>query len=138
MRTVRVNTSAPYDILIERGLINSAGDYIKKVTLAKKVMVISDTNVEKLYAEKVVSSLEKNGFETGLFVYEAGEKSKTLDTISAMYSRLADFNMSRKDIIVAFLFIIVLMGIPNGSPHLPYPFFRGSAYELPVVSCNCC
>ncbi len=101
MRTVRVNTSAPYDILIERGLINSAGDYIKKVTSAKKVMVISDTNVEKLYAEKVVSSLEKNGFETGLFVYEAGEKSKTLDTISAMYSRLADFNMSRKDIIVA-------------------------------------
>lgn len=101
MRTVKVNTSAPYDILIERGLINNAGQYIKNVTNAQKTFLITDTNVEKFYAEKVLTSLKNNGFDTDIFVYEAGEKRKTLSTISDMYSRMADFNMSRKDIVVA-------------------------------------
>ncbi len=101
MRKVKVNTSTPYEILIERGLINNAGDYIKNVTRAKKAVIISDTNVVKIYGEKVKSSLEKSGFDTSVFVYEAGEKSKTLDTIADIYNHLADFNMSRKDIIVA-------------------------------------
>lgn len=101
MRTVKVNTSAPYDILIERGLINNAGQYIKNVTNAQKAFLITDTNVEKFYAEKVLTSLKNNGFDTDIFVYEAGEKRKTLSTISDMYSRMADFNMSRKDIVVA-------------------------------------
>ncbi len=101
MRTVKVNTSAPYDILIERGVINNAGQYIKNVTNAKKAFLITDTNVEKFYAEKVLTSLKNSGFDTDIFVYEAGEKRKTLSTISEMYSRMADFNMSRKDIVVA-------------------------------------
>lgn len=101
MRKVKVDTGAPYEILIERGLINNAGEYIREVTPAQKAVVITDTNVEKIYAEKVLSSLKKSGFDTDVFVYEAGEKSKTLDTIARMYSFLVDFNMSRKDIIVA-------------------------------------
>lgn len=101
MRTVKVSTIPSYEILIERGLIKNAGSLIKNVTTAAKVFVITDTNVGKLYADTVVSSLKENGFDADLFVYEAGEKSKTLNTISQMYSRMADFNMSRKDIVVA-------------------------------------
>jgi 3-dehydroquinate synthase len=101
MRTVKVDTSSPYDILIGRGLIKNAGPLVKNVTEAKKITVITDTNVEKIYAEEVVSSLKSSGFDTSLFVYEAGEKSKTLSTIEKMYSHMADFRMSRKDIVVA-------------------------------------
>lgn len=101
MRTVKVSTIPSYEILIERGLIKNAGALIKNVTTAAKVFVITDTNVGKLYADTVISSLKENGFDADLFVYEAGEKSKNLNTISQMYSRMADFNMSRKDIVVA-------------------------------------
>lgn len=101
MRKVRVNTDKPYDILIERGLIKNIGSLVKDVTNASKITVITDTNVEKFYAESVVSSLEKAGFNTSLFVYEAGERNKNLSTISAMYDNMAEFKMSRKDIVLA-------------------------------------
>lgn len=101
MRTVKVDTSSPYDINIGRGLIKNIGPLVKNVAEAEKITVITDTNVEKYYAEKVISSLKNNGFDTSLFVYEAGEKSKNLDTIKNMYSHMADFRMSRKDIVVA-------------------------------------
>lgn len=101
MRTVKVNTNTPYDILIERGLIKDVGPLIKNVTNASKAFVITDSNVEKYYGENVLDSLKKSGFDAELFVYEAGEKRKNLNTISEMYSAMADFKMSRKDIVVA-------------------------------------
>ena len=101
MKTVKVATGRPYDILIERGLINRCGELVRSVTKAQKAVVVTDTNVEKIYAEKVVNSLKAHDFQVELFVFEAGEQSKTLDTIAKMYNCFADFRMSRKDIVVA-------------------------------------
>lgn len=101
MKTVKVSTGRPYDILIERGLINKCGELVRSVTKAQKAVVVTDSNVEKFYAEKVMTSLKDNDFEVELFVFEAGEQSKTLDTIAKMYDCFANFQMSRKDIVVA-------------------------------------
>ena len=101
MRTVRVNTNTPYDILIDRGLIKITGELVGSVSNASKVCVITDSNVCAIYGEAVVNSLKSAGFDTAVFTFEAGEKNKRLETISAMYSFMADFNMSRKDIVVA-------------------------------------
>lgn len=101
MKTVHVSTGNPYDIFIERGIINNCGAYIKDLTSAKRVTVISDSNVAPLYQWKVLNSLEKEGFEVKTHIFRAGEESKTLESISAMYNTLAEFKMTRKDIIVA-------------------------------------
>lgn len=101
MKTVKVATGRPYDILIERGLMNKCGELVRSVTKAQKAVVVTDTNVEKFYAEKVVNSLKDSNFDVELFVFEAGEQSKTLDTIAEMYDCFANFRMSRKDIVVA-------------------------------------
>lgn len=101
MKIVKVATGRPYDILIERGLIDKCGELVRSVTKAQKAIVVTDTNVVKFYGDKVVNSLKEAGFETELFVFEAGEQSKTLNTIAKMYDCFADFRMSRKDIVVA-------------------------------------
>lgn len=101
MKTVKVSTGRPYDIIIERGLINECGKFVRMVTDAGKAVVVTDTNVEKYYAKKVVASLKENGFDVEVFVFEAGEQSKKLSTIEKMYDCFADFRMSRKDIVVA-------------------------------------
>ncbi len=101
MRTVKVNTNTPYDIIIERGLIKKTGELVRGVSNASKVCVITDSNVGAIYGETVVSSLEAAGFDTAMFAFEAGERNKRLGTISAMYSFMADFNMSRKDLVIA-------------------------------------
>lgn len=101
MRTIKVQTGRPYDILIERGLIDRCGQFIKEVSKAQKVCVVTDSNVEKIYAQRVIDSIKEQGFETKLFVFEAGEERKRLSTISDMYGYFADFHMSRKDLVVA-------------------------------------
>lgn len=101
MRTVHVSTGRPYDIYIERGVIENCGAYAKKLSGAQKVTVVTDTNVAPLYLERVQASLQKEGFEVRSHIFTAGEESKHLGTIAEIYNTLADFRMSRKDIIVA-------------------------------------
>ena len=101
MKTVHVDTGRPYDIFIERGIIDCCGEYIKRLSNAEKVVVVSDTNVAPLYQWRVLNSLSKHGLKVNTHIFPAGEGSKTLDTIAEIYKTLADFRMTRRDIIVA-------------------------------------
>jgi len=101
MRTIKVNAGRGYDILIESGIISNCAQYIKKVKNAKKVCLISDTNVIKLYGKVVEQSLTSNGFEVIRFVYEAGEQSKTTATVISMVEFMAENEMTRDDLVVA-------------------------------------
>lgn len=101
MKTVHVNTGRPYDIFIERGIIDLCGEYVKKLSKAEKVVVVTDTNVAPHYKWRVLNSLEQQALRVQSFIYPAGEQSKHLGTISDIYKLLADFHMTRKDIIVA-------------------------------------
>lgn len=101
MRTVHVDTGKPYDIFIERGIINNCGEYISKLSNAEKVTVITDSNVAPHYQWRVLNSLEKAGLEVKTHIFKAGEESKNLNTISEMYNTLAGFRMTRKDVVLA-------------------------------------
>ncbi len=101
MRTIHVDTGKPYDIFIERGIIDSVGEYVKKFSNAQKVTVITDSNVAPKYQWRVLNSLEKEGFDVRTHIFQAGEQSKNLTTVSEMYNTLADFKMTRRDIILA-------------------------------------
>lgn len=101
MKTVHVETGIPYDIFIERGILDSCGKYVKQLSGAKRVTIISDSNVAALYKWRVINSLSQEGFEVATHVFPAGEESKNLNTIAEMYNTLANFGMTRKDIIVA-------------------------------------
>lgn len=101
MKTVEVNTDRSYNIYIERGIIKSAGKYIRGVSKAVRAAVISDSNVAPIYADTVMSSLKEYGFETSLFVFPAGEASKRLSTIEKIYGFLSESKITRTDIIVA-------------------------------------
>lgn len=101
MKTISVATGRPYNILIERGLIKNCGVEIRKVSKAKRVMVISDSNVFPIYGDTVVNSLKANSFDVFSYVFEAGEQSKKLETIYAFYNELVNNGFTRSDLIVA-------------------------------------
>lgn len=101
MKKLRVNVGAGYDIFIEKGLLSSCGEFIKNVTDAKKVCVISDTNIFPIYGDKVCQSIEEQGFEVLTYVFEAGEASKTTSTVISMVEFLAQNELTRGDIVVA-------------------------------------
>ena len=101
MKTVHVNTGRSYDILIKHHILEQAGNYIRPLTKAIRSVIISDTNVAPLYAEKVAYSLKEHGFETSVFTFEAGEERKRLLTIEKMYSHFFAHHLTRTDIVVA-------------------------------------
>lgn len=101
MKVIKVNTKIPYNIIIKAGILNSSGELLKSITNAKRICIVSDSNVSKLYAEKVRTSLIKSGFNTSLFIFKAGETSKRLSTINDMYSFFCKNSLTRTDLVLA-------------------------------------
>ena len=101
MKEIFVKTGRPYNILIEHDILDKSGEYIRHLTKAVRAVIVSDTNVSPIYSQRVKKSLESNGFETSVFVFEAGESSKRLSTIEAMYKHFFENNITRTDIIIA-------------------------------------
>lgn len=101
MKKIHVNTSYPYDVLIERGSIKNCGKYISEIAKTKRAAVISDDIVSGIYGETVLDSLRENGFECSIFRFPNGESSKSLSTLSDIYDFLCTNSITRKDIVIA-------------------------------------
>lgn len=101
MNKLRVNAGKGYNILIEKGILESCGKYIKEVKNAKKICLVSDTNVFNIYGKTVEKSLEENGFKTVTYVFSAGEASKTTQTAVSIVEFMAQNELTRNDLVVA-------------------------------------
>ena len=90
-----------YEIKIERGIIKNVGIHIGQIFKGRRVYIITDSNVEILYKDVVDKSIRDSGYETYIYVVEAGEESKNFKQLQAIYKFLAQNSASRKDLIVA-------------------------------------
>ena len=102
MRTVHVAAGKPYDVYIERGLMEKTGDILRQ-TLGRscKAAVLTDDIVDGLYGEEVAVSLEKAGFEVCKLAVPHGEENKNLTVWGQMLDFLAVNQLTRSDVIVA-------------------------------------
>ena len=89
-----------YDIFIENGIISKANEYIKEVYKNKKVYIITDSNVEKLYLNQVIEVL-KNDFIVDYVVIPAGEESKCLNVYVSVIDSLLEKNIRRNELLIA-------------------------------------
>lgn len=101
MKTVRVEASGCYDVLIGGGILDRAGEFLKKVIAPCRAAIITDDIVAGLFGKRVEKSLQEAGFETDLFAFPNGEKQKNLHTLSDALEFLADRQLSRSDVVVA-------------------------------------
>lgn len=101
MRELNVKVGKGYNIFIEKGIMSSCGKYIKEVSNASKVCLVSDTNVYKIYGNIVEEQLKAVGYEVFTYVFEAGEESKTTATVISMVEFMAENRLTRSDIVVA-------------------------------------
>ena len=101
MKTVHIPASRQYDVLIGRGLLQSAGAQIRGVTKASAIMIVSDDAVWPLFGETVQRSLEAEGFRVCTFVVPHGESSKSAATYLQLLDALAAQRLTRTDALVA-------------------------------------
>lgn len=101
MRTVTVNASRVYDILIEKGSLDRVGELCARVKNPCRAAILTDSNVEVLYAERLENSLKRAGFDPIRFVIAAGEESKSAESYLSFLSFLAQNRITRSDCLFA-------------------------------------
>ena len=101
MTVIEVHASKSYDVEIGPGLLLELGPRIAGLGKAKKVCVVSDSNVWPLYGAAADASLHAMGLETCVYVFPAGEASKNGETFLELLNFLAENQLTRSDILVA-------------------------------------
>ncbi len=83
-----------YDIILERGALKRAGEYLN---LSRRALIVTDSGVPREYAEEVAAQCQ----EAMICVFPEGEKSKNFDTYKSILSALVGGDFTRTDCVVA-------------------------------------
>jgi 3-dehydroquinate synthase len=90
-----------YHIVLGRGVLDSLGELAVGSGLGRRVVVATDTNVARLYGEKVLASLERSGFEASLAAMPAGEEHKVWDTVHMLVDAFVSRGLDRSGWVLA-------------------------------------
>ena len=101
MKTIHLNVSKPYDVLLAGGLINRVDELIKPFCKDRNVAIITDDIVDGLYGDFLSSKLIKSEYSVVKYVFQNGEASKNIHTLSAILEFLAENNFKRNDYLIA-------------------------------------
>ncbi len=100
MSTLQVNLAdRSYPIVIERGVLDRIGAHVRSD--GGKVFVVTDANVAPLYLDRVLRSVERAGYRTASLVLEAGEPTKSFQTLPTVYGAMLEFGLTRSDCVIA-------------------------------------
>lgn len=83
-----------YNIYLERGALNRAGEYFN---LDRNVLIVTDDGVPREYAETVAAQAK----ESITVVFPQGEASKSFDTYKSILEALVHGDFTRTDCVVA-------------------------------------
>ena len=101
MKTVHVSASRDYDIIIGRGLIATASNYVCNVKKACKTVIITNDTVAPLFADSLRDSLIHAGYQVLIYQIRDGECYKNTGTYLEILNFLAENQVTRSDLIIA-------------------------------------
>ena len=102
MNTVLVNPpSKVYEVKIDSGLLAKAGELASKLHTPANAVIITDSTVDKLYAEALTKSLQAAGYTVFKTAVAAGEQSKNAETLINVLNFMAECRLTRADTVFA-------------------------------------
>jgi len=87
-----------YSIFVQMGLLDKTGFMLPS---ASRVVIITDSNVGPLYAERVRYAVSKAGCEPETITMPAGEEHKTRETLAQIHDRMFELGLDRSSLVVA-------------------------------------
>lgn len=92
-----------YEIEVGRGLAGKLAEDLNNGLAGgrRRFALITDSNVEKLYAEPILTKLREAGFEGQIFAFPAGEKSKTREAKAELEDRMLEAGYRRDCFVLA-------------------------------------
>lgn len=96
---IDINIPKKYEIIIEKSSFKNIYNEIEEVYKGRRIAVITDENLYKLYGEQLKTLL--GDFEIKIIKVMPGENSKSFETLMEVFSELSGF-IKRNDLIIAF------------------------------------
>lgn len=93
--------SRSYQIVVGSGLLKHVGELCGELLRSRRVMIVTNPLVNRLYGTTVSNSLRKVGFQTAITEIPAGERAKSLRQAAALYRAFLDSRMDRRSVVVA-------------------------------------
>lgn len=90
-----------YDIVFRQSFDGLWEELLAFGAEEKRICIITDSNVEKLYGKELLSRLKDKCKKAVLFSFPAGEEQKNLDTVKEAYRFLITEGFDRKDMLLA-------------------------------------
>lgn len=101
MLTVRIGEHIEYPIIIGAGLEKEILSAVEREGKNRRLVIITDSQVKKLYGQHLLSILEKSGRKAGLISFPRGEKNKTQATVTDIQNALLKKRYGRDSLIIA-------------------------------------
>ena len=93
--------SKSYPIYFGNNILNTTGKLIKKnLPNVKKICIISDNKLPKIFLKKLIKSLKK--YDLKIYKLLANEKTKSLSVAYKIIEKLLKDNFNRSDCVIAF------------------------------------
>jgi len=90
-----------YDIQIGSGNLKGLSPFLQKHCASNHAVIITDTNVDALYADKLGDVLAEDQWEVHILVVDAGELSKSPEVACDLWETMLDEGTDRQSIVVA-------------------------------------
>jgi len=90
-----------YDVIIEPGALDQLGEMLKQRNFHGPAALVCDSNVEPLYAARVLTSIEAAGIEVTKVTIPAGEEHKIIQTVADLWSGFLKAGVERNSVIIA-------------------------------------
>lgn len=90
-----------YDILIKAGGLKTLPSIIRKRWPGRRVFLVTDTNVSRLYAKNLQHACDDVGIDSALFEVPAGEGTKSIDIYYALIGALLESGIKRNSLVIA-------------------------------------
>lgn len=101
MKTIHVNASRSYDVMVGSGLLTGAGEAIRGCSPGGVCAIVTDDTVDALYGATLEESLRAAGVKTVKYVFFHGEQGKNAQNYVELLELLAENQLTRADSIVA-------------------------------------
>ncbi len=90
-----------YPIYIQRNSLKKWVEKLEEHVKGRQCLIISDSNVYAIYADKIIQTLSDAGAILYASVFPAGEHSKCMDRLGKLYHKVASAGIGRDAIIIA-------------------------------------
>ncbi|MBZ6526397.1 3-dehydroquinate synthase [Aerococcaceae bacterium DSM 111021] len=102
MERVDIPVTQPYEVMIGRGLINDSEVLLKPFIEGRKVLIVTEENVEGHgYLKNLKDNLNKISDQITFLCLPPGEAQKSILMVERIISYLAELHFSRDDVLIA-------------------------------------